>query len=157
MNHILRRFFDGGPIPAQARLAQFAVYSRLQQLRALLSLGTPAPQGGTIGPFVFRLGERGSHTAPAAGLEGFVHGEARAAALSGRGALLHHLADYGRYLDDLLAPVPWADDARRKTRALLQSGDGAACYERLLAFVHVYLEELRGRIDAADLSRWVRR
>ncbi|MDD5657311.1 MAG: alpha-amylase family glycosyl hydrolase, partial [Elusimicrobia bacterium] len=61
------------------------------------------------------------------------------------------------YLDDLLAPVPWADDARRKTRALLQSGDGAACYERLLAFVHVYVEELRGRIDAADLSRWVRR
>ena len=155
MDSALRRFYDGVPrntIPAK----QDSGYQRLQQLRSLLSLGTPKSDGTMIGPFTFRAGS-GSCTAPAAGLEGFVYGEEKAAAALGQDAIRHHLQDYGRYLDDLLAPIPWASEARKNIKALLCGpGSDAAKYDTLMAFVRQYTGILQQQAAASDKSRWVR-
>ncbi|MBI5240949.1 MAG: hypothetical protein HY926_10795 [Elusimicrobia bacterium] len=155
MDRALRNFYDGAPrnvIPAK----QDTSSQRLRQLRSLLSLGTPKPDGSMVGPFVFRGGS-GEYTAPAAGLEGFVYGEEKAAASFGADSIRHHLQDYGRYLDDLLSPIPWAAEARGNVKAILAGpGSDAAKYDSLMAFVRQYTGILQRQAAASDKSRWIR-
>jgi hypothetical protein len=155
MDSALKRFYDGAPrntIPARTDTG----YQRLQQLRSLLSLGTPKSDGAMIGPFTFRAGS-GSYTAPTGGLEGFVYGEEKAAAALGADSIRHHLQDYGRYLDDLLSPIPWAAEARKNIKAILSGpASDAAKYDALMAFVRQYTGILQRQVAASDKSRWVR-
>ena len=104
--YLLQRVFDGR---RDAVVFDSRSLERLRQVRQLLSLGTPQPDGSWVGPFVFHPEAGGEFTAPAAGLEGFVYAEGRLPAGSAR----HHLQDYGRYLDALLGPIPWAAGARQ--------------------------------------------
>jgi len=156
MNAQLKRFYDGSPrgnLPVRTDSS----YQRLQQMRSLLSLGTPKSDGGMIGPFVFRPDNGRSYTAPTAGLEGFVYAEGQVEAANGADSIRHHLQDYGRYLDDLLAPIPWAADARKHVRNLLSGpGSDAAKYDQLMAFMRQYTETLRAQVAASDKSRWLR-
>ncbi|MDD5627913.1 MAG: alpha-amylase family glycosyl hydrolase [Elusimicrobia bacterium] len=152
----LKRFYDGAPrnvIPVRADTGG----ARSRQLRSLLSLGTMKSDGSMIGPFVFRPAGGGAYTAPAAGLEGFVYGEGQARAGGSADSIRHHLRDYGRYLEDLLAPVPWAAEARRHVKDLLSGpGSDAVKYDQLMAFVRQYTETLRAQVAASDQSQWVR-
>ena len=130
---------------------------RLAQLRELLSLGTWKSDTSQVGPFVFHASGAGERVAPSAGLEGFIFAERMLSRAFGADAMSRQLQDYGRYLDDLLAPVPWAQDARRTIQDLLSSPDSdAAKYERLTAFVRRYTENLREELASLDQSRWVR-
>jgi glycosidase len=132
-------------------------YQRLQQLRSLLSLGTPKSGGGMIAPFVFHPDHAGPYTAPTAGLEGFVYAEGKVQAAHGADSIRHHLRDYGRYIDDLLAPIAWAAEARKHVRELLSGpGSDAAKYGQLLSFVRQYTEILRRQVAVSDQSRWLR-
>ena len=129
---VLRQAFDGAAA-APVEASDAGDYRRLQQARQLLSLGTPQPGGAGFGPFTFNT-RSGAHTAPAAGLEGFVYAEAKLAEAQGRTSLQHHLDDYGRYLDALLAPIEGAQDARREASASCPPELPAVRYDRLMAF-----------------------
>ena len=157
MDNLLGRFYDGSFPAVPARAAAAYSIARLQQARALLSLGTPGADGSLIKPFVFRMEGGGSYVAPTAGLEGFVYGEERAARAAGADSIRHHLQDYGRYLDGLLAPVPWAQDARRQVQDIMTApASDAAKYDKLMAFARQYAETLRREVAASDKSQWAR-
>ena len=152
----LKRFYDGSPRNA-VPVRPDSNYQRLQQMRSLLSLGTPKSDGTAIGPFVFHPDHAVARTAPTAGLEGFVYAEGRVAADDGADSIRHHLADYGHYLDDLLAPIPWAADARKHVKDLISSPDSdSAKYDQLMNFVRQYTETLRRQVAASDKSQWLR-
>ena len=156
MDSSLKRFYDGSPrsgIPVRADSS----YQRLQQMRSLLSLGTSKPDASMVGPFVFRTADGGSYTAPTAGLEGFVYAEGQVQTGNGADSIRHHLQDYGHYLDDLLAPIPWAADARKHVRDILSGpGSDAAKYDQLMSFARQYTETLRRQVAASDKSQWLR-
>ncbi len=129
--------------------------SRLRELRQVLSQGTPQSDGSGIGPFTFKLRDGSSRVAQSAGLEGFVQGEAAA---RGDSQLLHHLEDYGRYLEALLGPMPWAAGALEEIRGILASKDSPSRrYDRLTRLARGYAEGLRREAAALDRARWVRR
>ncbi|MFA6003009.1 MAG: alpha-amylase family glycosyl hydrolase [Elusimicrobiota bacterium] len=139
-------------------MVPIAVPGRLRQMRALLSLGTRKSDGSAIAPFVFRIPGRGQHPAPSAGLEGFIHAEERLRREHGRDAMLGNLAHYSRYLDDLLAAVPWTRDVRELLRhADHDAGTDAARYERLLDAARSYTDTLRCALSDLDAARWIRR
>ncbi|MBI4348608.1 MAG: hypothetical protein HY553_17350 [Elusimicrobia bacterium] len=108
-------------------------------------------------PFVFHPQGRPQWSAPASGLEGFLYEEREIASRYGRDALSHHVDDYGRYLDHVLAGVTWTEEGRRRLREL-QAGPGSALerYGRLMDFVASYTEELRAAVAAADRAAWAR-
>lgn len=108
-------------------------------------------------PFVFHPSDRPERSAPASGLEGFLYEERDLSGRVGRERLVHHLDDYGRYLDHLLAGVSWTEEGRRRIEGVL-AGPGTPFerYGRLMDFVAGYTEELRAAVAAADRAAWAR-
>lgn len=142
--------FDGSRVRA-------ASAEWLPDAKDILSRGTKAPDGRPILPFTFHLTDGGTVTAPAAGLEGFYWAEREIRADKGREAVLHHLADYFRYIDALLAPVSWSGEARVAIRAIEAGNpDPGQRYDRLMAFVAEYTDKLRRSVAAADKAGWSR-
>jgi len=162
-------FFDGngsigGSLPVRAgketkkatRVAAWD-YQTLREAKDLLSRGTQQLGAGPILPFTFNFKEGGAQTARSAGLEGFVYAEWEISQTRGSASIEHHVQDYIRYVDALLAPVSWAADARAALRQIDQAyANPREKYEKVMEFVRGYTESLRQAVKAADGAAWVR-
>ncbi len=129
----------------------------LREAKNLLAHGTPQLDGGEIWPFHFKFRDGGDAMAQGAGLEGFVYAEREIARTKGTDQIVHHVDDYVRYLNALLAPVSWAEDARQEIQRIDGAiSDPAAKYEALMTFVRDYTAQLKKGIKKADRAAWVR-
>jgi len=145
--------YDG----AKPRYGALASSASLREAKDLLAYGTPSLDGGEIWPFHFKFKDGGEQIAQGAGLEGFVYAEREIARTKGTDQVIHHVQDYVRYLDTLLASVSWAEDAREYIRRLDDSiSDPRQKYDALMAFVRDYTEQLQKSVKKADRAAWVR-
>ncbi len=130
-------------------------FGYVRQLRAVLAAGTQTA-GGAIVPFVFRRTSGGTLKARAAGLEGFLYAKFE---LAREGTLdLSQLADYFRYLDDLLAGIERAKPLRRDLADIRDSEADAAQKNRLLdSRLIAAAREFQIELRAADAYNWFRR
>ena len=145
--------YDG----AAPRYGVLASSDEFREARDILAHGTTQLDGGEVWPFHFKFRDGGDVVAQGAGLEGFVYAEREISRTKGTEQVVHHVDDYVRYLNALLAPVSWADDARREIMRIDGSiSDPRAKYDALMNFVRDYTEQLKKGIKKADRAAWVR-
>ncbi|MEK7384530.1 MAG: alpha-amylase family glycosyl hydrolase, partial [Elusimicrobiota bacterium] len=143
--------------PAESALRAPLRGQRLQDLRHLLGDGTETASG-VIGRFRF-LSPDGKTWTPAlsAGLEGFYYSKRSHEATHGAANTLGQLADYLKYLDELLSPVTRTNDLRRELRAIKTSPLQPEEKNRVLnEFLLKTVIALRSELMSLDKAQWGR-
>ena len=128
----------------------------IKSLKAVLGDGVEVGSSGLIQPFKFHVGNE-EIWARSAGLEGFLHRKLEIERRHGKDALVAQWKYFFPYLDDLLAPAPWAKDVRAKLAALRTAPEGF--YDKNIALNSLLIDatrEWQKRLAQADPSSWFR-
>jgi glycosidase len=145
--------YDG----ATPRYGALSASASIREAKDLLAYGSSSLDGGEVWPFHFKFKDGGEAVAQGSGLEGFVYAEREIARTKGAGQLVHHVQDYVRYLDTVLASVSWAEDARDYIRQIDASiSDPGEKYDAIMNFVRDYTAQLKESVRKADRAAWAR-